>query len=396
MELFQSLQDYPTIQLKKGKGKRLLYGYKWVFSNEISSPLSDFQPGDWVRVVSSKGTYLGLGYINPHSLITVRVICPPGKKPTKAYFRELIEKAYRKRKKLYPNSSCYRLFFSEADGLPGFIVDKYGEVLVYQANTQGISKMESFLVNLLIEIFAPRAIVFRNDSSARNMEQLPVEKGIAYGNIMEDEWINIDGIWHFVDYLNGQKTGLYLDQRENRKILRRFVEGKRILDLFCYDGGWSIHAAIGGAKEVVGIDQSEKALQRAKLNARRNNVENRCTFVQSDVFDFLRSNEEKFDIIISDPPAFVKNKKSLPGAIKGYTDLNRRSMLALNKEGILISCSCSHHLTDILFQEVLVKASLASGRQFSILEVRGQSPDHPVLLAMPETKYLKCYLLQMC
>ncbi len=395
MELFRALKEYPEVRLDKGRGKRLLYGYRWVFSNEISSSIREFEPGSWVRVISAKGTYLGLGYINPHSLIAIRIMCPPGSKPSIVYFRELFEKAYRMRKRLFPNSGCYRLFFSEADGLPGFVVDRYKDVFVYQANTVGVDKMETMLVDLLKETFKPQAIVYRNDSSVRLLEQLPLDKGIAYGEIPDDRWINIDGVWHNVDYLDGQKTGFYLDQRENRKVLKKFVQGKRVLDLFCYDGSWSIHAALYGAKEVIAVDQSAKAIYRAEMNADRNGVKDRCTFVKADVFDFLRDNRESFDVIISDPPAFVKNKKSLPGAIKGYTDLNRRSMLALNNEGILITCSCSHHLTDNLFQEVLIKASLASGRRFGILEIRGQSPDHPVLLAMPETKYLKCYVLQM-
>ncbi|HDL90075.1 MAG TPA: class I SAM-dependent rRNA methyltransferase [Thermodesulforhabdus norvegica] len=394
MEFSTALKDYPEIRLQRGRDRRLLYGHKWVFSNEIDGPVKDFAPGSWVRVVSSKGAYLGLGYINPRSLIAVRIICPAGTRPSRDYFRRLIIDADARRKEIFPGCDCYRLFFSESDGLPGFIVDRYGDVLVAQVNTYGVSVMQDMLVEFLVDIFSPEAVVYRNDSAARVLEELPLEKGIAYGNLPDEHTVVLDGLVFLVDTLEGQKTGMYLDQRENRKILKHFVDGKRVLDLFCYDGAWSLYAARFGAKLVVGVDQSSKALDRARWNARKNGFQNICTFVEADVFDFLKANREKFDVIVCDPPAFVKNKKSLPQAVKGYTDLNRRAMLALATHGVLITCSCSYHLTEQMFHEVLMNASLASGRKFVVLETRGQSPDHPVLLPMPETRYLKCFVMK--
>lgn len=390
------LENYPVVRLEKTREKRLLYGYRWVFSNEIVDPIREFEPGSWVRVVSHKGDHLGLGYINPHSLIAVRIVCPPGTKPSRLYFRRLLEKAAELRKRLYPNSDCYRLFYSESDGLPGLIVDRYGDVLVYQITTLGASKLEGLIRELLIELFHPVAIVARNDSSSRLLEQLPLEKGVVWGELPAELWVQLDELFFLVDPVNGQKTGHYLDQRENRKVLNRFSSGKRLLDLFCYDGAWGLFGVLYGASEVVFVDQSQAALDRARTNAERNGFSSRCTFIEADVFDFLKAGDKKdFDVVISDPPAFVKNKKSLPQAVKGYTDLNRRALLTLRYDGVLVSCSCSHHVSSELFEEILRKAALASGKDLIILEARGQSPDHPVLLSMPETKYLKCYVTKV-
>ncbi|MGC8720411.1 MAG: class I SAM-dependent rRNA methyltransferase, partial [Thermodesulforhabdaceae bacterium] len=217
------LDEYPTVKLEKGREKRLLYGYRWVFSNEIVGSIREFEPGSWVRVVSHNGDHLGLGYINPHSLIAVRIVCPPGTKPSRLYFRRLLEQAGELRKKLYPDSNCYRLFFSESDGLPGLIVDRYGDVLVYQITTLGASKLEALIKELLVELFNPVAIVARNDSSSRLLEQLPLEKGVVWGELPAELWVKLDELFFIIDPLNGQKTGHYLDQRENRKVLRRFA-----------------------------------------------------------------------------------------------------------------------------------------------------------------------------
>ncbi|MCX7823182.1 MAG: class I SAM-dependent rRNA methyltransferase [Syntrophobacterales bacterium] len=391
-----NLEDYPVLRLQKGRERRLLYGYRWVFSNEVLDPIGEFEPGSWVKVVSHKGDHLGIGYVNPHSLIAVRIVCPPGKKPSRLYFRRLLEQASEMRKKLYTESTCYRLFYSESDGLPGLIVDRYGDVLVYQITTLGASKLEDLIRELLIELFSPVAIVARNDTSARIIEGLPLEKAVVWGELPEELWVKIDELFFLVDPLNGQKTGHYLDQRENRKVLRKFSYGSRMLDLFCYDGGWGLSGALYGAKEIVFVDQSDTALDRAKINAIRNGLLPRCTFVESDVFEFLKASERKeFDIIVSDPPAFVKNKRALPQAIKGYTDLNRRALLAIRDGGILVSCSCSHHVSIELFEEILRKAALASGKKLLVLETRSQSPDHPILIAMPETRYLKCYVTKV-
>jgi 23S rRNA (cytosine1962-C5)-methyltransferase len=385
------------LRLHPGREKRILLGHRWVFSNEIADSLSNYEPGSWVEVYSAKGVLLGSGYINPKSLIAVRLVCPPGQKPTKEFFQDLFKRAAAFRSEvLYPGSNCYRVIYGESDGLPGLVVDRYGDVLVYQINTLGMAGMETLIQELLLELFSPKALVFRNDSQVRSLEGLPLEKGIVFGNLPDDHQVDMDGHTVTVDLLSGQKTGLFLDQRENRNALRRYVKGKKVLDLFCYNGLWAMMAAKAGAIEVVGVDQSSEAIDQARKNAAANSVEYRCRFEEDDVFRFLKSVEKgSFDVVVLDPPAFAKTGKALPQAIKGYTDLNRRALLTLNSGGILVSCSCSYHMSEEVFRDMLLLASKASGRQLRLLESRTQAMDHPVLLAMPETRYLKCFFLEV-
>lgn len=389
--------DFESIHLLPGREKRLLQGHRWVFSNELANHPTKFEPGAWVAVHSSKGVCFGSGYLNPHSLIAVRLVCRPHEKPSREFLRELLKKAAERRETLfYPNSRCTRLVYGEADGLPGLIVDRYGEILVYQITTLGMSRMEGLLQGLLLELFQPRALIFRNDTPVRTLEGLPLEKGVAHGELPDPCWIEIEGLELLIDPLNGQKTGFYLDQRDNRQALRRWAKGRRVLDLFCYNGAWSLSAAAAGALEVVGIDQSREALEQARQSAARNHLERICRFEAEEAFSFLKSVKKgAVDLIVLDPPAFAKTRSNLPQALKGYIDLNRRAMLALESGGILVSCSCSYHLSEDMFREVLLKAAQASGRQLRVLETRGQALDHPVLLAMPETRYLKCLILEV-
>jgi len=385
-----------TLSLKPGAEKRILRGHRWIFSNEIASPLKDYAPGSWVEVQSARGASLGSGYINPNSLISVRLLCPPGRNPDRDFFGALLHSADRLRSQvLYPQSQCYRMVFAEADGLPGLVVDRYGEVLVYQIATLGMAMMEDLIRELLIDMFRPRALIFRNDSRLRLLENLPLEKGVAFGAAPEKIEISVDGIVMLVDPLGGQKTGSYLDQRDNRAALPPWTSGKRVLDLFCYNGAWGLYAARGGAAEVIGVDQSRQAIELAQSGAARNGFEGVCRFVQQDAVQFLKETpREGFDLIILDPPAYAKTKKALPEALKGYIDINRRALLALRPGGLLITCSCSYHLSDDLFQQVLLQAAQTCNRRLRILEARGQAKDHPVLLAMPETRYLKCLFLE--
>jgi 23S rRNA (cytosine1962-C5)-methyltransferase len=389
--------DLKSVHLLPGREKRLLQGHRWVFSNELASHPSDYEPGCWVTVFSSKGVCFGSGYLNPLSLIAIRLVCRPHEKPSREFFRELLQKAAERREAVfYPKSSCARLVYGEADGLPGLIVDRYGAVLVYQITTLGMSQQEGLLRELMLELFHPQALIFRNDAPVRALEGLPMEKGIAHGTLPDPCWIDIEGLELLIDPVNGQKTGFYLDQRDNRRALRRWSKGRRVLDLFCYNGAWSMSAAAAGAQDVLGIDQSPEALEQARRSAARNQLETICRFARDEAFSFLRTLKKgACDLIILDPPAFAKAKSSLPQALKGYTDLNRRAMLALEPGGILVSCSCSYHLSEELFREVLLKAAQASGRQLRVLETRGQALDHPVLLAMPETRYLKCTILEV-
>jgi 23S rRNA (cytosine1962-C5)-methyltransferase len=366
-----------------------------VFSNEIADSIHDFEPGSWVEVLTAKGVSLGAGYINPASLIAVRLVCPPGKKPDEKFFRQTLLEAASLRQFLYPGAESCRVVFGESDGLPGLVVDRYGEVLVYQAGTVGMAGMEELMRQLLLDLFRPAALVFRNDSPSRALEGLAPEKGVACGRVTGNIPISIDGTRYLVDVLGGQKTGMYLDQRDNRNAAKHWMKGKRVLDLFCYNGAWGLSAAAGGAAEVIGVDQSVDAVDQARRNAELNGFGDRSSFIAADVFDYLkRIARASFDVIVLDPPAFAKTRSAVTEAAKGYTDINRRALLALKPGGILITCSCSYHMSEELFREVLISAGQASGKKLRLLQVSGQSLDHPALLAMPETRYLKCFVVQ--
>lgn len=391
-------RDKPApVRLHPGRERRVLAGHRWVFSNEIASSLSDFEPGSWVEVFSSRQVPLGVGYINPGSLIAVRVLCRPGEKPTDDLFRERIQKAAQLRRDiLYPGSGCYRVVFSESDGLPGLVLDRYGDVFVYQINTLGMSLLEPLLKEWVREMFEPQALVYRHDSQSRSLEGLDLVKGVALGALPQNLEVEIDALRYRIDPLRGQKTGLFLDQRDNRRRLLGWARGKRILDLFCYNGSWSLAAAAAGASQVIGVDQSEEAIAQAEANAALNGLSESCRFVRGDVIRYLKGVPKgSMDGIVVDPPAFAKTKAALAEARKGYTDLNRRAIMALKPGGMLVSCSCSYHLSEELFRDVLLQAAQAAGRELKLIEARGQSMDHPILLAMPETRYLKCWLLQV-
>jgi 23S rRNA (cytosine1962-C5)-methyltransferase len=381
-----------TVRLKKGCEKRIVRGHKWVFSNEIADPLKTFSPG-WVGIYSYKEAFLGTGYLNPHSLIAVRIFSGKEEAPDSDFFSKRIAEASDRKKKLYPGSNTCRIIYGESDGLPGLIIDRYGEVYVCQANTWCMSEHQDTIKDCIIELFSPEALVFRNDSRARLLEGLVQEKFIAYGSLPKRAYVRMNGLNFDVDVLNGQKTGLFLDQRDNREALRKYVPGGSVLDFFCYDGAWALVAKLSGASSVTGIDSSSFAVERARNNASLNSLD--CEFIAAEALDVLKSlNRNSQDMIILDPPAFAKSKKDLPDAMRGYIDINRRALLALKPGGILASCSCSYNMSAEDFHDVILKASLSAGKELRLLESRGQALDHPVLLAMPETAYLKCLILQ--
>ena len=381
-----------VVRLKQGCEKRLLRGHKWVFSNEIDEPLKNFSPG-WVKIYSHKEALIGTGYINPHSLIAVRIISRNEEEPGREIFFKRIAKASERKKSLYPDSNALRIIYGESDNLAGLILDRFGDVFVCQANTLCMSEHQEIIKDCIIELFSPEAVVFRNDSRARTLEGLNQEKYIAYGRLPERVSVKMNGLNFEVDVLNGQKTGLFLDQRDNREVLRKYAPGRSVLDLYCYDGAWSLVAKSAGASSVTGIDSSPFAVERARNNASINNLG--CIFIEAQALDVLKSlSRNSQDMIILDPPAFAKSRKDLPAAIRGYIDINRRALLALKSGGILVSCSCSYNISPEDFHEVILKAAVSAGKELRLLESRGQALDHPVLLAMPETAYLKCLILE--
>src|SRR5512142_1773445 len=390
-----ALPPMKSILLKPKEDRRVLRGHPWVFSNELQQMPEGIVPGDIVDVLDAPGRFVGRGYINPRSLIAVRILTRKKEDIGVDFLRRRISAARELRASL-GFGEAYRALYSEGDGLPGLIVDKYAGTLVIQSLTAGIDRMLDDVIKALREEYSPNAIVLRNDSGSRALEGLSQEKHVVLGSVEGPVEIEESGISYEVDVLEGQKTGFFFDQRENRLALREYARGRRTLDCFCYVGAWSLTAARYGAAEVIGIDSSEKAVALAMSNAARNKLPAR--FMVADVFDELRALEkkgERFGLIVLDPPAFVKSRAKVREALKGYKEINLRAMKLLEPGGILATCPCSHHIDEALFREMLIDAAYSAGRQARVLEMRSQARDHPVLLAARETQYLKCAILMM-
>lgn len=384
------------LKVTRSGERRLMQGHRWVFSNEVDGSLKTYAPGEWVQVVSASGLRWGTGYVNPHCLIACRIVGPPGVDITPEFLEGRFRESAGFREKLYPGEKTFRAVYGESDGLPGLVVDRYDSAWVMQITTAGMAAIQEMIVEALLRVFRPQILVARNDASARALEGLPIHKEVLCGEVSGLVPAPVHNLTVHVDLLEGQKTGLFLDQRDNREAIRRYVSGAEVLDLFCYQGLWSLVAAQAGASRVLGVDRARDAVQRAQQDATVNGLADRCQFRVEDVLDFLkRTKRESFDVIIMDPPAFAKSKSALPNAVKGYTDLNRRAMLAVRRGGLLVTCSCSYHLQEEAFYEMLLRAAQAAGRSLRLLEARGQAVDHPALLAMPETRYLKCAFLEV-
>lgn len=384
-----------TVHLKPKEERRILRGHPWIFSNELRDLPKELAPGDIVDILDASGRFIGRGYCNPRSLIAVRILTRIQEPIDGDFLRKRIAAAHTRRTTLGFGES-YRAFFSEGDGLPGLIVDKYADTLVVQSLTAGTDILQDDLLTALRDEYAPKAIVLRNDTASRALEGLALDKRVVFGSLDGPVTIEEAGIAYHVDVLEGQKTGFFFDQRENRLALREYVRGRRALDCFCYVGAWSLSAARAGAAEVTGLDASERAIALARENAALNSLA--VQFRIADVFDELRVLErqrERFGCIVLDPPAFVKNRAKVREALKGYKEINLRAMKLLEPGGVLVTCSCSHHIDPALFQEMLVDAAYSAGRQARVLEMRSQARDHPVLLAAKESQYLKCAILML-
>lgn len=378
------------IILKRNEEHRLAAGHQWIFSNEIASIHGEPEAGDIVGILRHDKKFLGQGFYHPHSLIAVRFLTEIEEEISFDFFERRLQQAYSLRKYLYPHAETFRLVYSESDFLPGLVIDKYNEFLSLQILSAGMEKRTTLICDVLESIFHPKAIIARNDVSTRTLEQLPEEKIVLRGNpgvtIIDD-----DGVKFEVDAMTGQKTGFFLDQRENRKAIERYVDGKNVLDCFSNEGGFALHAARGGAASVTAVDISETAIAKLHVNARLNNTENLHVAV-ADVFDYLKALQEKnkkFDVVILDPPSFTKNKKSIPSALQGYKQINAAALHLINAGGFLITASCSHHISKDGFFSAIEQATIKAKRKIQLLKFAGAAPDHPVLPAMPETEYLK-------
>lgn len=396
MKTPSDLEDYPIITLKRGHDRRLLRGHPWIFSNEIHMPEEELEPGTLVRVRDGKERFQGVGYFNPHSLIALRMLRRDPGPVDEDFLRVRVDGAVRLRERLYPGAEAVRLIYSESDGLPGLVADRYGDHLVIQVTTAGMERLAPALRGILHERLGPRCVVARNDTRFRSMEGL--EEGVEVLAGTPDPELSVDylGLRLAVDVLGGQKTGLFLDQRDNQSLFLPSVASGRVLDAFCYQGTWGLLALKAGAEEVVGVDTSEDALKLAERHAQANGLSERAEWVKEDVIEALKGFRERgktFDTVILDPPAFVKSKKHLKAGLRGYLDLNRRGLELLAPGGTLITCSCSHHVQPEAFRDTVSHAASLVRRHVRVLGSGTQSRDHPPLLTAPETGYLKCLVL---
>lgn len=376
--------------------KRLHAGHLWIFSNEIAEQVKDYEPGSLVEVLDMHEAVLGSGYINPHSLIAVRLLSRKRETIDRDFLRGRIQDAVSLRERFFHGRDAVRLIYSEGDYLPGLIVDRYASHVSVQILTMGMERMKDMIIGLLDEVLKPDVIVLKNESRSRALEGLPLYKEVVKGDAASRALISEGDLRLEVDPYAGQKTGFFLDQKENRRVFGSLVRSGKGLDLFCYTGAWALTAAAAGAS-VTGVDESGPAIAQAERNAQLNSLADRATFVAEDVFSFLRrhagENEKTMDFIVLDPPAFVRSAAKLKEATKAYRELNSLCMKSLKPGGLLVTSSCSYHLGRELFVEMLRAAGKDAGRDLRLLELRSQDRDHPVLLSMPETEYLKCAFL---
>jgi 23S rRNA (cytosine1962-C5)-methyltransferase len=387
----------PELRLNKDQERRLVAGHCWIYSNEINTqatPLKSFEPGQAVQIVGHSGRWLGHGYVNPHSLLCARLVSRDQGQPlSPSLWVRRIHTALALRERLY-TQPFYRLIFGESDGMPGLVVDRYGDLLAVQIGTAGMERARADLIAALEQILRPKVIVLRNDTSARELEGLATGVETVLGQAPATLELTEQGARFLVSPLTGQKTGWFYDQAENRARLPRFGAARRVLDVCSYIGAWGVQAAVRGAERVVCVDSSEAALERVAENAERNRVFDRMSALHGDAFDALRElrdQRERFDLVILDPPAFIKRRKDEKEGTQAYARLNRLGLEVLEPGGLLVTSSCSFHMDRETFLRTVQGAARRAGRTLQLLEVGQQGPDHPVSPAIPETAYLKTF-----
>jgi 23S rRNA (cytosine1962-C5)-methyltransferase len=370
----------------------------WIYAGFIHAVRGQPVSGDLVDVVMPNGRFYARGLYNPASKIRIRVLTFEEEPITPAFWNERIAQAVRLRAQIVSGTTAYRLVYGEADLLPGFIVDRYGDVLVMQTLSSGMDRRKDLLADLLSEHTKVGRIYLRNDAKSRTLEGMSPMTGFLRG--VGETTIEVqEGPARFlVDIARGQKTGWFCDQRENRLAAARLTPGKDVLEVFCHTGAFGIQAALAGARRVEGVDVSEDALTLAREHARLNEVHERCAYRAADAFDELRRLEQagrRFDVVFLDPPAFARSKQAVPRALDGYKDINLLGIRLTKPEGIVVTSSCSHHVSEADLWNAVGKAARDARRSVRLLEQRGQASDHPILATMPETRYLKCFILQV-
>jgi 23S rRNA (cytosine1962-C5)-methyltransferase len=383
-----------SVRVNRKAADRVQSGHPWIFASDVVDH-GAAKPGEAVRVIDPKGRALGTAHYSGSSQITLRLLTTRHEDIDQEFLQRRIQAALEHRQRVVSDSDAYRLVHAEGDLLPGLIVDRYGDYVVLQLLDQGMDSLTGEVVNVLTALLQPKGILARNDVSVRLKENLPLETRVLAGEIPDQVSIQMNGRHFSADLARGQKTGVFLDQRENYLAARRYARG-RVLDCFTATGGFAVHLA-SVCESVEAIDSSVAALETASSNAAANNLRN-VSFEQADVLEYLPSlvaAHRSFNMVIVDPPAFTKSRSAVDGAARGYKEINLRALRLLQGGGILVSCSCSHHMSEAHLLEVIAAAALDSGRQLRVLERRTQAQDHPILLTVPETHYLKCLIFEV-
>ncbi len=382
----------PFLKLRANARSRALHGHPWVFVNELEGLLPPEHDGEVVECRDRTGRLMGTGICNSRSQIVWRRLSRDRVTLDAAYFRAALERAIARR----TPESARRLVWSESDDLPGVVVDQFGDTLVVQVQTLAMERRSALLGDVLQELLQPAEIVFRNDGPIRRLEGLPLEVHTRSGRPWEPRWFRVDGFDYWLDLQGGQKTGFYLDQRRQHAAVAKYCAGGRVLDAFCNQGSFALHAARAGAAEVLGLDSAEDAVAAARRNAARNEV--RAEFAVANVFDWFnapeRAVEPLWDVIVLDPPPFAKSKSALEGALRGYKEINLRAVKRLVPGGVLATYTCSHHMQDAELRQVLAEVAADARRKLQVLEWAHQPPDHPVLVTMAESEYLRGYIVR--
>jgi 23S rRNA (cytosine1962-C5)-methyltransferase len=382
-----------SLKLKPNATSRVLNGHPWVFANECEALLPAEHDGEVVECRDRTGRFLGSGIYNSKSQIVWRRLSRDRVALDETYLRTALEKAVARRSGM---GDFKRLVWSESDDLPGVVADQFGNTLVVQIQTLAMEKRTAAISDLLARLTGAKEIIFRNDANIRKLEGLAAEVHTRSGAAWEPRWVKIDGLDYWLDLQGGQKTGFYLDQRQQHAVVARYAAGRRVLDAFCNQGSFALHCAKAGAASVLGLDSAFDAVGQAKKNADRNGL--KAEFTGANVFDWFTAQREAapaWDLIILDPPPFAKSKSALEGALRGYKELNLRAMKSLTAGGVLASYTCSHHMQDAQLREVLAEAAADAKKRVHVLEYCHQPADHPVLVTMPESEYLRGYILRV-
>ncbi len=390
----ETVTSLPTVRVTHKGAERVRGGHPWVFSSDVSGR-GEAQPGDVVRVTDERGRALGTAHFSSTSQITLRMLSDRVEPAGREFFLARLTAAAAFRQRVVRDTEAWRVVHGEADRLPALVVDRFGDCFVIQTLSQGMDRARPLIVEALNELFVPRSIVARNDAAVRDRESLPRETGVAFGSDPGRVAVQINGLCFHVEPLTGQKTGIFLDQRENYLAAARFAHGEA-LDCFTSSGGFALHLA-ARCSRVEAVDSAAEMLALAEANRLANGIEN-VSFREANAFDLLAGHaaaRRHFDTVVLDPPAFAKSRSALDAAVRGYKEINLRALKLLGPGGVLVTCSCSHHLSEAMLLQLVAEAALDARRTLRVLERRTQAQDHPILLTVPETHYLKCLILEV-